>query len=64
MTRISKTFYLLIALLLANFIGGLDTTMLNTALPQIIKGFKWYKSIRSINFHVIIFYSYDNGSLG
>lgn len=27
----------MVALLLANFIGGLDTTMLNTALPQIIK---------------------------
>lgn len=27
----------MIALLLANFIGGLDTTMLNTALPQIIR---------------------------
>lgn len=27
----------MVALLLANFIGGLDTTMLNTALPHIIK---------------------------
>ncbi|RSJ21045.1 MFS transporter [Streptococcus intermedius] len=27
----------MVALLLANFIGGLDTTMINTALPQIIK---------------------------
>ena len=36
MTRIQKRLSM-IALLLANFIGGLDTTMLNTALPQIIK---------------------------
>lgn len=27
----------MVALLLANFIGGLDTTMFNTALPQIIR---------------------------
>ena len=36
MTKIQKRLSM-IALLLANFIGGLDTTMLNTALPQIIK---------------------------
>ena len=39
MTKIQKRLSM-IALLLANFIGGLDTTMLNTALPQIIKDLK------------------------
>ena len=36
MTKIQKRLSM-IALLLANFIGGLDTTMLNTALPQLLR---------------------------
>ena len=63
MTKIQKRLSM-IALLLANFIGGLDTTMLNTALPQIIKDLNGINQLGLLTSMLLFFYSYDNGSLG